>query len=61
VPYYETPPVDEYRGAKLTILTMLWDGKWVQTDEIFAATRQTYYDRRIRELRDEDGWAIETG
>ncbi|MBI5079909.1 MAG: HNH endonuclease, partial [Chloroflexi bacterium] len=58
---YKEPPDDEYSGAKLTILKMLWDGEWILGDEILKAIKQSYYDRRIRELRDEDGWDIETG
>lgn len=33
--------------------------EWVEGAVIFQAVRQTYYDRRIRELR-ESGWVIET-
>ncbi len=51
----------EYGKAKLTILEMLWDGDWILGDDILARVKQAYYDRRIRELRDEDGWDIETG
>ena len=58
---YDEPPEDEYGEAKLTILQMLWDGEWVLGDDILVAVKQSYYDRRIRELRDEDGWDIETG
>lgn len=58
---YHEPPTDEYGDAKLTVLKMLWDGKWVLGDDILKAVGQSYYDRRIRELRDEDGWDIETG
>lgn len=43
-----------------TILKMLWNGEWVQGDDILAAVKQAYYDRRIRQLRDEHGWDIET-
>lgn len=38
---------------------MLWSMNWVEGSEIFKAVQQTYYDRRIRELR-ESGWQIET-
>lgn len=58
---YDLPPEDEYGEAKLTILTMLWDGQWILGEEILAAVKQSYYDRRIRELHDEEGWDIETG
>jgi hypothetical protein len=46
------------RGAKLRILEILWSMEWVEGAEIFRAVGQTYYDRRIRELR-ESGWQIE--
>jgi len=54
-------PNDEYSEAKLTILKILWSGEWILGDDILAAVKQAYYDRRIRELRDEDGWDIEAG
>ena len=40
------------------ILDLLSDQKWHSKDEIYDLTKQTYYDRRIRELRDEEGWKI---
>ena len=58
---HDTLPEDEYGAAKSIILKMLRDGQWVLGDDILAAVKQSYYDRRIRELRDEDGWEIETG
>lgn len=33
--------------------------EWVEGSKIYDAVQQTYYDRRIRELR-ESGWQIET-
>jgi hypothetical protein len=45
--------------AKQTILDMLWNMEWVEGADIFKAVQQTYYDRRIRELR-ESGWQIQT-
>jgi len=45
--------------AKQTILEMLWSMEPVEGAAIFEAVGQTYYDRRIRELR-ESGWQIET-
>ncbi len=45
--------------AKQTILDMLWSMEPVEGAAIFEAVGQTYYDRRIRELR-ESGWQIET-
>ena len=49
----------KWSNAKLTILKLLWPGEWIEGAKIFDATRQTYYDRRLRELR-ENGWQIET-
>lgn len=46
-------------GAKLKILEVLWSMDWVDGSEIFRAINQTYYDRRVRDLR-ESGWQIET-
>jgi hypothetical protein len=40
------------------ILRRLEQGDWVSTDELLNLTNQKYLDRRIRELRDEDGWQI---
>jgi hypothetical protein len=57
---YQFQPEDEYGKAKATILKMLWDGQTVLGDDILRTVNQSYYDRRIRELRDEDGWDIET-
>lgn len=48
-----------WSNVKLTILELLWPGEWIEGSKIFEATKQTYYDRRIRELR-ENGWQIET-
>ena len=45
--------------AKQTILDILWSMEFVEGAEIFKAVKQTYYDRRIRELR-ESGWQIQT-
>ena len=45
--------------AKKTILDLLWSMEWIEGKDIFAAVQQTYYDRRIRELR-ESGWQIQT-
>lgn len=58
------PPTKQDNGrnwsqAKLTILRLLWPGDWVEGAKMYEATQQTYYDRRIRELR-ESGWHIET-
>ena len=45
--------------AKQIILDMLWNMESVEGADIFKAVQQTYYDRRIRELR-ESGWQIQT-
>jgi hypothetical protein len=45
--------------AKKIILDILWNMEWVEGADIFKAVQQTYYDRRIRELR-ERGWQIQT-
>jgi len=63
-PSTDWPPVKRDNGkdwskAQLTILRLLWPMNWVHRKEIFNAVNQTYYDRRIRELR-ESGWQIET-
>ncbi len=46
-------------GAKRKILEILWSMQWIEGADIFRAVGQTYYDRRVRELR-ESGWQIET-
>lgn len=45
--------------VKQIILEILWNMEWVDGADIFKAVQQTYYDRRIRELR-ESGWQIQT-
>jgi len=40
------------------ILDRLMKGDWVGTQELLELTNQKYVDRRIRELRDEEGWQI---
>lgn len=59
-------PVSE---VKQIILMSLWEAgeakifpkEWVESDQILSLTKQKYFDRRIRELRDEKGCDIETG
>jgi hypothetical protein len=55
------PPKDEsfkrLSKIKKQILEILWPMEWVNTHDIHQATGQSYYDRRIRELR-ESGWQI---
>lgn len=63
-PFDDWPPAKqdsgkEWNETKLTILRLLWPMQWVEGSTIFEAVQQTYYDRRIRELR-ESGWQIET-
>lgn len=45
----------------MVILKLLNSGKWVSSSVLLKATKQKYFDRRIRELRDELGYDIETG
>lgn len=40
------------------ILERLLRGDWVGTEELLDLTNQKYLDRRVRELRDEEGWQI---
>ena len=53
--------------VKRTILQRLWrEGAtfprgWVKSSALLALTHQKYFDRRVRELRDEMGCDIETG
>jgi len=54
--------------VKTQILTELWNENpsefprgWVSSAKILELTNQKYFDRRIRELRDQDGCDIETG
>ena len=53
--------------VKEQILRRLWAEDsgfprgWVSSSELLTLTRQKYFDRRVRELRDETGCDIETG
>lgn len=53
--------------VKSLILKRLWqEGSrfprdWVRSSELLSLTGQKYFDRRVRELRDETGCDIETG
>jgi hypothetical protein len=53
--------------VKAVILERLWnEGEsfprgWVRSSELLSLTGQKYFDRRVRELRDEFGCDIETG
>ena len=62
--FEDWPPIKrddgkDWSAAQLTILKLLWNMEWIDRTTIFEAVQQTYYDRRIRELR-ESGWQIET-
>lgn len=51
----------ELSEVKKIILNHLSSGKWISSSKLLKATNQKYFDRRIRELRDELGYDIETG
>jgi 5-methylcytosine-specific restriction endonuclease McrA len=57
------PPIEKsyekLSKVKKKILELLWSMEWIEGKEIFKVVQQTYYDRRIRELR-KSGWQIET-
>ncbi|MCP4130899.1 MAG: hypothetical protein GY754_07940 [bacterium] len=44
--------------VKQLILKMLKEKEWVSSKDLLEATQQKYFDRRIRELRDELGYDI---
>ena len=55
-------------AVKTLVLRTLWETggpgfprAWVESSRLLALTRQKYFDRRIRELRDQVGCEIETG
>ena len=54
-------------AAKRAVLERLWhEGSgfprgWVVSSELLRLTKQKYFDRRFRELRDNSGCDIETG
>lgn len=54
-------------AVKRKILLRLWEEGtrfprgWVKSEELLSRTGQKYFDRRVRELRDEVGCDIETG
>jgi hypothetical protein len=50
----------ELRGVYGKIITKLWSGKWATSSSLLKLTGQKYFDRRIRELRDEYGFDIES-
>lgn len=48
------------RGVYKKILVELWTMDWVKSSHLLSVTEQKYFDRRIRELRDEFGFDIES-
>lgn len=48
----------ELSEVKKLILSLLSKKKWVSSKELLDETKQKYFDRRIRELRDENGYDI---
>jgi hypothetical protein len=55
-----TDPITTRGKVHQKILDLLAPQEWVPTEKISEATGQSNYARRIRELRDEEGWKIET-
>lgn len=51
---------EKLSSVKQLILNLLRDGNWVSSKQLLKETNQKYFDRRIRELRDELGYDIET-
>lgn len=47
-------------SVKKQILEKLREKEWVSSKELLVLTNQKYFDRRIRELRDENGYDIVT-
>lgn len=56
---FDAASLGKMSDAKLKILQLLWSMDWVDGSDIFRAINQTYYDRRVRDLR-ESGWQIES-
>jgi hypothetical protein len=63
---YQSSLGSKLSRVKVLILQRLWDEGddfprgWVSSSELLALTKQKYFDRRVRELRDEAGCDIET-
>lgn len=51
---------EKLSDVKTLILKLLSEGNWISSKKLLEETRQKYFDRRIRELRDELGYDIET-
>lgn len=51
---------EKLSSVKKLILHLLENGTWVSSKQLLKETNQKYFDRRIRELRDELGYDIET-
>jgi rubredoxin len=64
---YLTSVSPKLSDVKIAIISRLWqEGTtyprgWVRSSELLRITNQKYFDRRVRELRDENGCDIETG
>ena len=64
---YGTEVSFQLSNVKVQILQTLWSAGdqwprgWIRSDALLKLTGQKYFDRRIRELRDETGCDIETG
>lgn len=53
----ESRPTSSLSAVHKLILDRLSSGEWVSGEELLRLTKQSYYDRRVRELR-EEGWNI---
>ncbi|PKA14321.1 HNH endonuclease [Leptospira haakeii] len=51
---------EKLSDVKALILRILSKGNWVSSKRLLEETKQKYFDRRIRELRDELGYDIES-
>ncbi|HRK06401.1 MAG TPA: HNH endonuclease signature motif containing protein [Pseudobdellovibrionaceae bacterium] len=47
--------------VKAQLLELLKEGQWVPSKILLDKTGQKYFDRRLRELRDEQGFDLESG
>lgn len=66
VEVYITSLAKRLSKAKTVIIRTLWGsgekfpGQWVSSEQLLDLTKQKYFDRRIRELKDQLGCDIET-
>ena len=58
--YISTKPTTSRGRVHQKILDLLAPQEWVPSEKILKETGQSEFGRRIRELRDEDGWKIIT-